>query len=157
MQLSKDLREFVELFNSNKVEFVVVGAFAVAWHGYARFTADLDILIRPGPPNSQRVLQALAEFGFRSLPISLADLSIAGQVIQLGVQPNRIDLLTGITGVTFEEVWESRISGTLDGVPVNFISRRELIRNKEATNRSKDRADVDELRKRLPRADESSL
>lgn len=127
---------------------MIVGTFAVAWHGYPRFTADLDILVRCGAPNSERLLRALHQFGFGSLGLSLADFEREGGVVQLGVQPNRIDLLTGISGVSFDEVWQSRIAGSLDGIPVFVISRRELIRNKESTNRAKDRADAEELRKR---------
>ena len=148
MLISKDLREFVELLNSNGVEYVVVGALAVAWHGYVRYSADLDILIRTGEPNVERVLTAMDQFGFGSLGLGKRDLAAAGTVIQLGVQPNRIDLLTSITGVSFEAIWIGRTPGTLDGVPVQFIGREELIKNKEATGRAKDLGDVDELRKR---------
>ena len=148
MSISNDLREFVELLNSNEVEYVVVGALAVAWHGYVRYSADLDILIRPGESNVERVLSALNQFGFGSLGFGQRDLACAGTVIQLGVQPNRIDLLTSVTGVSFEDIWIGRTPGNLYGVPVQFIGREELIRNKEATGRAKDLGDVEELRKR---------
>src|SRR4051812_11129008 len=100
MPLSKDLCEFVALLNSNRVEYLVVGAFAVAHHGYPRYTADLDLLIRASSDNAGRVLQALSEFGFGSLGIEIADLQSPGKVIRLGMKPNRIDLLTSISGVT---------------------------------------------------------
>ncbi|MBV9940416.1 MAG: hypothetical protein JO150_18090 [Acidobacteriaceae bacterium] len=119
MPFSNDLREFIELLNSNRVEYVVVGAFAVAWYGYPRYTADLDILIRPNKQNAERVLAALAQFGFGSLGISCEDLTTEGRVIQLGVKPNRIDLLTSISGVAFEEAWASRVKGVLDGISVS--------------------------------------
>ena len=150
MPLNRDLREFVELLNSNGVEYLVVGAFAVAWYGYPRFTADLDILVRPDGSNAARVMGALRRFGFGSLGIEASDLIATGQVVQLGVKPNRIDLLTSISGVDFEEAWQGRMEGTLDGVPVTYIGRTALIRNKESTGRAKDLGDAEELRKRAP-------
>lgn len=148
MPLSSDLREFVELLNSNKVEYVVVGAFAVAWHGYPRYTADLDIFIRAEGSNAERVKTVLEQFGFSALDISLEDLSAPGKIVQLGVSPNRIDILTSISGVSFEEVWKTRATGQLDGMPVYYIGRESLLRNKEATGRARDLGDAAELRKR---------
>lgn len=150
MPLSKDLREFVESLNSNKVDYLVVGAFAVAWYGYPRFTADLDILIRPESTNAIRVLEALRQFGFGALDIGIEDLIAAGQIIQLGVKPNRIDILTSVSGISFEEAWNDRTEGFLDGIPATFIGRTALIRNKESTGRAKDLGDAEELRKRQP-------
>ena len=148
MPLSKDLREFVESLNSNEVEYVVVGAFAVAHHGFPRYTADLDILVRPSEENVQRVLAALSQFGFGGLGIRAEDLLAPETVIQLGVKPNRIDILTSISGVSFEAVWESRTQGTLDGVTAQFIGRDALIHNKKSTGRAKDLGDAEELGKR---------
>jgi hypothetical protein len=150
MPLSKDLREFVELLNSNGVDYLVVGAFAVAWYGYPRFTADLDILVRPDNGNAQRMLEALRQFGFGTLGIETGDLTTVGQIIQLGVKPNRIDILTSISGVSFEDAWKDRVEGSLDGVRATFIGRNTLIRNKESTGRAKDLGDAEELRKREP-------
>jgi hypothetical protein len=148
MPLNKDLREFVALLNSNGVEYLVVGAFAVAFHGFPRYTADLDLLVRPAAENAERVMRALSEFGFGSLDIQASDLQSPGRVIQLGVQPNRIDLLTAISGVSFDEAWARRSPGKLDGMEVQFIGRDALIRNKESTGRQKDLGDAEELRKR---------
>jgi hypothetical protein len=120
----------------------------VAWYGYPRFTADLDILIRPEAANAERMLKALREFGFGALAIKAEDLSTVGQVIQLGVKPNRVDILTSVSGVTFEQAWEDRVEGLLDGIPATFIGRTALIRNKESTGRAKDLGDAEELRKR---------
>ena len=150
MQLNKDLREFAELLNSNKVEFVVVGAFAVSWHGFPRYTGDLDFLVRPSAKNGQAIVQAIREFGFASLGITEDDLASPGRVIQFGVEPSRIDLITSITGVTFEEAWAGKCAGELDGLPVFYIGVNDLIRNKEATGRPKDLGDAGELRKRNP-------
>jgi acetolactate synthase regulatory subunit len=148
MPLNKDLREFVALLNSNDVEFVVVGAFALARHGIPRYTGDIDLLIRPSPENAERVLATLREFGFGALALGLEDLSAPGKVIQLGVAPNRIDLLTSISGPEFREVWDTRAAGDLDGLPVFFIGKDALIRNKEATGRLRDLGDAEDLRKR---------
>jgi hypothetical protein len=148
MRLSKDLREFLQYLNENGVEYLVVGAWAVGWHGYPRFTGDLDILVRATPPNADRVLRSIADFGFGNVGIDAQDFANPDQVIQLGVQPNRIDIVTAITGVTFEEAWQTRVAGDLDGIPVAFIGREALIRNKESTGRAKDLGDAEELRKR---------
>ncbi len=148
MPLNKDWREFIELLNSNEVEYLVVGAFAVSYHGFPRYTADLDILIRPTPENANRALRALTEFGFGKVGIQASNLCAPGMVVQLGVKPNRIDLLTEISGVSFDEAWASRNEAELDGTATRFIGRDQLIRNKERTGRAKDLGDAEELRKR---------
>ena len=149
MPLNKDWREFLELFRSNGVEFLVVGAFAVAFHGFPRYTGDLDLLIRPTEENAKCVLRALVAFGFGKLEIHADDLCSPGMVVQLGVQPNRIDLLTAISGVGFEEAWATRDEAEWEGIVVPFIGRPALLRNKEQTGRAKDLGDVEELRKRM--------
>jgi hypothetical protein len=149
MPLNKDLREFIALLNSNEVEYLVVGAFAVAYYGYPRYTGDLDLFFRASERNVQQILKALAEFGFESLGIRAEDLLSAGNVIQLGVNPNRIDLLNSISGVNFEDAWATRQEGQLDGVTAHFIGWHALIRNKLSTGRSKDLGDADELKKRM--------
>ncbi|HXM44118.1 MAG TPA: hypothetical protein VN924_22980 [Bryobacteraceae bacterium] len=148
MPLSKDLREFVELLNSNGVEYLVVGGFAVSYHGFARYTGDIDFLVRPSEENSHRVLATLAQFGFGRVGIQAEDFQSTGKVVQLGVPPNRIDILTSISGVSFEDAWDSRTAGMLDGLATQFIGREALIHNKESTGRAKDLGDADELRKR---------
>jgi hypothetical protein len=148
MPLNSDLREFLALLNSHQVEFLIVGAYAVAFHGYPRYTGDLDILVCPDAENARRVLEALTHFGFGGMGIRLDDLEVPGKVVQLGVSPNRIDLVTSITGVSFEEAWASREPADLDGVAVFFIGRTPLIRNKESTGRAKDLGDAEELRRR---------
>jgi len=148
MPLNNDLREFVGLLNSNEVEYLVVGAFAVAFHGFPRYTADLDLLIRPTAENAERVVRALTQFGFGNLGITAEDFQSPGQVIQLGVQPNRLDLLTAISGVNFEDAWASRREAELEGIATQFIGREALISNKESTGRAKDLGDAEELRRR---------
>jgi hypothetical protein len=142
VKLAKDVREFIALFNSHGVEFIVVGGHAVAFHGYPRYTGDVDLLVRPSPDNAQRILAALEAFGFGGLGITANDLECAGKVVQLGVAPNRIDLVTAITGVDFDTAWGSRESALLDDIQVNIIGRDALLANKRATDRAKDRADV---------------
>lgn len=148
MPLNSDLREFIALLNSNEVEYLVVGAFAVSFHGYPRYTGDLDLLVRPAPENAGRILRAISEFGFESLQVTEADLQTPGFVLQLGISPNRIDLLTTISGVTFEEAWTTRCNADIDGIATHYIGRNELIRNKESTGRARDLGDAEELRKR---------
>ena len=145
MRLEKDLREFVELLNSRKVEYVVVGAHALAFHGHPRYTGDLDLLVRPTVENARRIVEALVEFGFGSFGLAEDDFAKPDHVIQLGYPPNRIDLMTSISGVAFEEVWQSRENSTLDGIPVSFIGRKVFVRNKTASGRLKDAADVEAL------------
>src|ERR1017187_3274118 len=118
MPLSRDLRGFVECLISNKVEYLVVGALAVSWHGFPRYSGDIDFFVRPTSENAVRVIAALEQFGFGTLGISMGDLTSPGKGIQLGYEPNRIDLMTSITGVGFDEAWETRVAGELDGLPV---------------------------------------
>lgn len=150
MPLSRDLRQFVECLNSNAVEYLIVGALAVSWHGFPRYSADIDFFVRCSPENAQRILDAIREFGFGNLPIAQDDLTTPNRVIQLGHEPNRIDLMTSISGVEFDEAWASRVGGQIDGLPVQFIGLDELLRNKTASNRPKDRIDLEALRKSEP-------
>ena len=145
MPLQKDLREFIELLNSRHVEYLIVGAFALAFHGVPRSTGDIDILVRTTQQNAARVEEVLQTFSFASLGLSAADFLHADQVIQLGHPPNRIDLLTSITGVAFDEAWTDCVPGHLHGIPVRFIGRETLIRNKRATGRTQDKADLEAL------------
>jgi hypothetical protein len=135
------------LFNLLGVEYVVVGAFALAFHSEPRFTGDIDLLIRRTPDNANRVVDALKAFGFASLGITSDDLLSEGNVIQLGIQPNRIDLLNFLSGVGTEDVWRKRISGDLDGVPVFYIDLESFQKNKLAAGRDKDLEDLRRLRK----------
>jgi hypothetical protein len=126
---------------------LIVGALAVSWHGFPRYSADVDFLVRSSDDNAERVLEALRAFGMGSLSLSPGDFSSPGKVVQLGFEPNRIDIMTSITGVSFEEAWDSRVPGALEGIPVHFIGREALLRNKEATGRPKDCIDAEELRR----------
>ena len=142
MSLPRDWRAFIESLNSRGVEYLIVGAVALAHHGFPRYTGDLDILVRNSPENAQRLEGVLQGFGFGDLGPKAADFIDSYQVIQLGLPPNRIDLLTSITGVSFEEAWRERIEAVLEGMRVNFIGRQALIQNKKATRRPQDLADL---------------
>jgi len=147
MQISTDLREFIALLNSNAVEYLIVGAYAVGWHGYPRYTGDLDILVRVGQKNAERLIAALNKFGFGSLAPDTDTFLKEDVIVQLGRPPHRIDLLTSISGVAFDEAWNTRESGNIDGIEVAFIGRDALIRNKKSTGRAKDLGDAEELDK----------
>jgi hypothetical protein len=140
--LHSDSKEFIALLNSHEVEYLVVGGHAVAFHGHPRFTGDIDFFIRATEENAQRMLRVLGEFGFGSVGITAADLIATGRIVQLGLPPNRIDVLTSISGVDFESAWKSRVSAELDGLRVNFIAAADLLANKQASGRPKDLADV---------------
>jgi hypothetical protein len=150
MATNRDWKEFVALLNANGVEYVIVGAIALSWHGYPRYTGDLDILVRPDPINAGKVLAALTAFGFAGLDIKESDLTSIDCIIQLGYPPGRIDIITSISGVSFDEVWAGRVAGDFGGVPAIYIGRTELLRNKLATGRAKDAGDAAELARRIP-------
>jgi hypothetical protein len=143
MSLNADLREFIGLLNSRGVEYVIVGAHSLAFHGRPRYTGDLDILLRPSPENAEKVTSVLVEFGFADFKSS--DFTEPEQVIQLGRVPNRIDLLTGITGVATGEALAKKIPTELAGLPVFMLSKDLLIQNKRAVGRPQDFADLDAL------------
>jgi hypothetical protein len=145
MSLQKDLREFIELLNALKVRFVIVGAFAVAYHGYFRYTSDIDLFVDRSEENALRIHQAVEQSGFGDLKLTTEDFKQADQVIQLGVSPNRIDVMTFLSGVSFAEAWSSREQGELDGLIVPFISKEMLKRNKAACGRLQDLADLEYL------------
>ena len=145
MSLSADLREFIELLNSRGVEYVIVGAHSLAFHGRPRYTGDLDILVRPSPENAERLATVLVEFGFAQSDFKASDFIEPDQIVQLGRAPNRIDLLTGISGVATGEAFEKKISTELAGLPVFMLSKDLLIENKRAVGRPQDIADLDAL------------
>ena len=144
-KLQTDLREFIGLLNSHKVDYLVVGGHAVAFHGHPRFTGDIDFFIRSTSDNACKVLAVLEAFGFGSVGISEQDLLRPGQVVQLGQPPNRIDLLTSISGVDFDAAWSSRVETVLDDQPITLLGWEQLLRNKRASGRQKDLADVEKL------------
>ena len=145
MEPPRDFCELLECFNARRVEVIIVGAYALGFHGAPRMTGDLDVLVEPSAANAGRVDEALAAFGFGDVGLSARDFQQPDVVIQLGVPPVRVALLTGISGVTWEEAWNGRTTGEFGGVPVAFIGLDELRRNKRATGRHKDLADLEAL------------
>ena len=142
MALSKDSREFLESLNSRGIDYVIVGAHSLAFHGQPRYTGDLDILVRATPENAAKVVDLLNHFGFADASFKESDFTQPEQLIQLGRAPNRIDLLTSITGVMTEEALAGKVQAELDGIPVFILSKDALIRNKRAVGRPQDIADL---------------
>ena len=145
MEVQHDFRDLLGLFNAHKVDYLIVGAHALAYHGAPRYTGDLDILVRPSPENAHRILQALEEFGFGSVGLTAEDFTGLDKVVQLGVPPVRIDILTSVTGVSWEEAAAGRMQGNYGDIVVYFIGRKYFIRNKQALGRKKDQADLEAL------------
>ncbi|MGQ0573510.1 MAG: nucleotidyl transferase AbiEii/AbiGii toxin family protein [Pseudonocardia sp.] len=145
MELDRDFSEFIACCAAREVRFLVVGGYALAAHGHPRYTKDLDIWLRLDPDNARRLIDALADFGFGSLGLTVADFAEPGTVVQLGRAPKRIDLLTTIDGVTFEECWPVRVEIDIDGAAVPFIDVDHLVVNKRASGRTQDLADAETL------------
>lgn len=143
--LNQDFKEFIQSLNDNQVRYLVVGGYAVALHGYPRYTKDIDIWIELSPTNASRVIGALEQFGFGSLGLKEQDFLEADTIIQLGYPPRRIDLLTTLAGVDFDQCFAAKIIVEMSGVKVNFIDLENLKRNKLATGRAQDIADVENL------------
>ena len=143
--LSRDFREFIESLNASNVRYLVVGGYAVALHGYPRYTKDLDIWVEPSVPNAQNVLNALFNFGFGSLDITTADFTEEDNIIQLGYPPNRIDLITSLKGLDFVACYPYRVKVEIQGVLIQFIDLENLKINKKALGRPQDLADLENL------------
>lgn len=139
-----DFHDLLAAFSACGVRFLVVGAHALAAHGVPRVTGDLDLWVDPSLDNARRVWRALAEFGapLATLEVTEADFHTPDRVVQLGLPPYRIDIMTAISGVGFDEAWPERLSGVLFDVPVAFLGRNVFIRNKRASGRPKDLADL---------------
>lgn len=145
METQKDFKELLVLFNAHNVDYIIIGAYALAFHGAPRYTGDLDILVCPDIDNARRVLRALQPFGFGSLDIVEEDLSVPNKVLQLGYPPLRIDLVTSLTGVSWDDAVKGRIKGKYGDVEVRYLGKSELLRNKKALGRKKDLADVEAI------------
>ena len=145
MKLEKDYEDFLNLLNKNNVEYCIVGAFAIALYSIPRYTKDIDILINPTVDNAKKIIRVLKEFGFKNLNIGEEDFTKDGQIIQLGYEPIRIDILTSIDGCNFQEIWKNKIIGKYGNAKIFFIGIDELIKNKKATNRKQDQADLEIL------------
>jgi predicted nucleotidyltransferase len=142
---SQDFKEFVELLIKHKAEYLIVGGYAVSVHGHPRYTGDLDIWLNPTPQNANLILQSVNEFGFSSYGLTQSDFTKPGNIVQLGYPPLRIDLLTEIDGVKFEECFVNRKEVTIDRLKVNFIGYSDLLKNKRESGRARDIDDIDNL------------
>ena len=140
-----DFKELLLAFNAHNVEYLIVGAHALAAHGHVRATKDLDLWVRPEQSNAQRVMQALRDFGAPFGELTVDDLSRRETVFQIGLAPLRVDIITAIDGVDFAEAWPDRLDTLFGGVPAFVISRHHLITNKKTTARLQDLADVEQL------------
>lgn len=143
--MEPDFVEMLSALNAAGAEFLVVGAHAMAAHGVPRATGDLDIWLRATPPNAERVLDALRRFGAPLFGLTALDLVTPGVVFQIGVAPVRIDLLTSVSGVEFDDAWPGRLPVSVAGTPFAVIGRDALLRNKRATGRPKDLVDAETL------------
>jgi hypothetical protein len=143
--LNQDFKEFIGSLNDNGVKYLVVGGYAVAFHGHPRYTRDLDIWIQVSPENASRLMKAIRQFGFESLGLREEDFLVTDQVIQLGYPPNRIDVIGSADGVNFEECYPARVQVNVGGIQVDFIDLEHLKKNKKSSGRLQDLADLENL------------
>ena len=143
--MNQDFREFIALLNAHEVEYLIVGGYAVAFHGYPRYTKDLDIWIKSSELNAVKMISVLKEFGFESLSLRFEDFTIPGQTIQLGYPPARIDIVTSIDGVEFQNAFLNKVIIEDSGLMINYIDLENLKRNKRASGRKQDLADLENL------------
>lgn len=145
MEVQQDFRDLLELFNKHEVDYIIVGAYALGFHGAPRYTGDLDVFVQPKPTNARNIVRALNDFGFESVGLTEADFEEAGRVIQLGFPPVRVDIVTSITGVSWEQARSGRVQGQFGDVSAHYIGRDDLIANKRALGRRKDLADLEAI------------
>ena len=143
--MNPDFKELLLAFNEHNVEYLIVGAHALAAHGHVRATKDLDVWVRPDKTNAQRVLRALSDFGAPLSDLTEDDLAKENTIFQIGLPPLRIDIITKIDGVAFAEAWPDRLEARFGDVPAFVISRQHLITNKKTSARLQDLADVEQL------------
>lgn len=147
MLVEKDYEELLKLFNSYKVRYCVVGAYALAVHAVPRYTKDIDLFVEPDPENSAKIFAALKKFGFSKIGLGERDFSKSGVIVQLGYEPLRIDIMTSIDGCSFREVWKHKKTSRYGKQTVHFIGLKELIKNKRASGRAQDRIDLGQLKR----------
>ncbi len=143
--LNLDYKKFIQSLNCNHVRYLVIGGYAVALHGYPRYTKDIDVWLEISPENAVKIVKALEQFGFGSLGLQANDFLVPDQIIQLGYPPHRIDLLATPAGINFENCYASRVQVVIDNITVNFIDLDNLKKNKKATGRLQDLADLENL------------
>ncbi len=147
MELDKDFREFIELLNEHEVKYLIIGGYAVNFHGYPRYTKDIDFWLWMTKSNIKKLIKAIKDFGFGSLKLEIEDFMTSENIVQLGYEPYRIDLLVDVEGVDFEKCFERRTEAELDGVDVKFLSLQDLITAKKKAGRLQDLADAEQLEK----------
>jgi hypothetical protein len=147
MVLDSNFKEFIQSLNANGVKYLVVGGFAVAYHGYPRYTKDIDFWIWAEPENAHPILRAIQDFGFGTLGLTEQDFLSPNNVIQIGHEPNRIDLTIDLEGLDFQQCYELRQEVSFENIPIHFIDLDNLIKSKQIAGRRKDLVDVDELKK----------
>ncbi len=145
IRLPQDFKDFLRLLNSNKVEYLVIGGYAVSYYGYPRATGDIDIWVAVDSQNAQRMVDVLTEFGFSKERLSAELFLKENQIIRMGMPPIRIELMTSISGVDFKDCYSSRVIDTIDGVEVSVINLDDLKKNKKAAGRHKDLGDLESL------------
>ena len=145
MEIQPDFRDLLELFNAHKVSYIIVGGYALAYHGAPRYTGDIDIFVKSEKNNAQKIMKALDEFGFGDVGLSTSDFEKSDQVIQLGIAPVRIDIITSISGVDWEEAQRGCVKGKYGDTLVNYLGKVEFIKNKRSVGRKKDLADLEAL------------
>jgi hypothetical protein len=145
MVLNQDFKEFIQSLSDHDVRYLIIDGYAVAFHEHPRYTKDLDTWIELGQGNAANILKALAQFGFGSLGLTEDDFLEPDQIIQLGFPPSRIDILTTLVGVDFDECFASKTITTIDNIQMNFIDLENLKKNKKATGRLQDLADLENL------------
>lgn len=147
MTLAKDFEDFIRLLNKHRVQYMIVGGYALAFHGKPRYTGDIDVWIGISEQNATKLLKVVKEFGLASLGFKKEDFLKEGYISQIGRPPLRIDLINGIDGVDFDEALERVQEIDIDGLKVAYIGLGDFIKNKEATGRKKDIADIQEIKK----------
>lgn len=147
MNLPEDFKEFIELLNAHKVNYLIVGGYAVGFHSRPKFTNDLDIWVDNSPENAGKVLNVLKVFGFEELDIRIEDLTSPDRVIQLGYAPLRIDIMMSVSGLNFNEAYQNRVKGKYLGVEAHFASIDDILQNKKSSGRTKDLEDINWIRK----------
>ena len=146
MKTEKDFKEFLRLLNKHKVKYCIVGAFAVGFYGYPRYSKDMDMLVEPIPENAKKILKVLKDFGFGSLKLKESDFTAKNNIIQLGIEPVRIDIKMSLLGVSFSKIWNTKVPGRYGKVKIFFIGKQQLIKSKKANKRQIDLIDVEKLK-----------
>ncbi|MCK4909642.1 MAG: nucleotidyltransferase [Planctomycetes bacterium] len=146
--LNEDYKEMLQRLLNNKVKFLVVGAYAMGAYGYPRATGDIDVWVETSPENSEKIYRSLSEFNAPLSEATIKTFCEKGIIFQIGVPPRRIDIITGIDGVDFKQAYQARQNIEIEGIEIPFLSKEDLIKNKESTGRDKDKLDAKNLRKK---------